>query len=82
MLWRTRVNKTTVEDQAEFLATHWMSVGQLEKAGESNCLFSGAVLDYMQLGVPCRRGPFVEHEKQLIDEAIKRYQKVFGSFKN
>jgi hypothetical protein len=30
----------------------------------------------MQSGVPCCRGPFVEHEKQLIDNAIKRYQKV------
>ena len=33
----------TLEDQAEFLATQWMSVGQLEKAGELSCPFSGAM---------------------------------------
>jgi hypothetical protein len=41
-------NYMTLEDQAEFLATHWMSVGQLEKAGELNCLFSGAMPDNTQ----------------------------------
>ena len=37
--------------------------------------------DYMQSGVPCRKGPFVEHEKQMIDDAIQRYQKVCRSSK-
>ena len=36
----TQHNYMTLEDQAEFLATQWMSAGQLEKAGESSCLFS------------------------------------------
>lgn len=26
-----------LEEQAEYLATQWMSVGQLEKAGELDC---------------------------------------------
>ena len=39
----TRNNYMTLEDQAEFLATQWMSVGQLEKAGELSCPFSGAM---------------------------------------
>lgn len=38
-------NNMTLGDQAEILATRWMSVGQLEEAGELNGLFSGAMLD-------------------------------------
>ena len=34
----TQHNYMTLEDQAEFLAMNWMSVGQLEKAGELNHL--------------------------------------------
>ena len=37
--------------------------------------------DNTQSGVPCRKGPFVEHEKQMIDDAIRRYQKVCRSSK-
>jgi hypothetical protein len=73
-------NNMTLKDQAEILATRWMSVGQLEEAGELNGLFSGAMLDYMQSGISFRRGPFAKNEKRMIDDALQRYQKVCGLF--
>lgn len=69
----------TPEEQAEFLATQWRSVGQLEAAGELDPLILsslGVLFTKVQLGIPCRRGPFVEQEIQKINNAIWEYQKV------
>ena len=38
----TRFDNMSWKDQ-EILATQWLTVGQLEKAGESKCLYSGNV---------------------------------------
>ena len=38
--------------------------------------FLGASFTDMQLGITCRRGPFVEKEIEKINDAIREYQKV------
>jgi hypothetical protein len=50
-----------LEEQAEYLATQWMSVGQLEKAGEWDCQLLGnvqlhAIRHSLSQGSVCRTG--------------------------
>jgi hypothetical protein len=64
------------EDQAEFLATRWVSVKQLEEAGERWTALPASVIDYGFSGIPCRKGPFTKQEVGKIQAALDVYQKV------
>ena len=65
-----------LEQQAEVRSKSWMSVKQLEEAGEVWSISFMTTLTYRLSGIPCRKGAYTKAEKQDIHDAIQMYQKV------